>query len=53
MVALNFANPDKSKVARNLIISLNYRLKEIIRLLEEYNEAGTGEERGEVIDKDN
>lgn len=30
MVAVNFANPDKAKVARNLIVHLNYMLKGLI-----------------------
>lgn len=34
MLAINFGNPDKSKVARNLIVSLNYRLQEVIHYLE-------------------
>ena len=30
MIAMNFANPDKSKVARNIIVSLNFRLKQLL-----------------------
>ena len=35
MIAMNFANPDKSKVARNLIVHLNYNVKQVINWLEE------------------
>ena len=34
MIAINFGNPDKSKVARNVIVSLNFKLKELISYLE-------------------
>ena len=30
MLMLNFANPDKSKVAHNIIVHLNYTLKWLI-----------------------
>lgn len=30
LIAINFANPDKGKVARNIIVGLNYRLKTIL-----------------------
>ena len=30
MIALNFSNPDKAKVARNLIVHLNYTMKAFI-----------------------
>ena len=30
MLMLNFANPDKSKVARNVVTHLNYNLKMLI-----------------------
>jgi len=30
MIALNFANPDKEKVALNLVVHLNYILKSVI-----------------------
>jgi hypothetical protein len=33
MVAVNFANPDKGKVSRNLIVHLNYNLKMLIDYL--------------------
>lgn len=35
LIAINFANPDKSKVARNLIVHLNFNLKKIIAFLED------------------
>jgi hypothetical protein len=35
MIATNFANPDKGKVALNLIINLNYKLKGLIEWLNE------------------
>jgi hypothetical protein len=34
MLAVNFNNPDKGKVARNLVVHLNYNLKEAIRWLD-------------------
>lgn len=34
MITLNFANPDKAKTARNLIVHLNFRLKCLIEALE-------------------
>lgn len=34
MIAINYANPDKSKVARNIIVSVNYRLKQIMEYIE-------------------
>jgi hypothetical protein len=34
MIAINFANPDKSKVAKNLLVHLNYKLKTLINYLE-------------------
>lgn len=37
MIAINFGNPDKSKVARNIVVTLNYQLQEILKyLLEKY-----------------
>jgi hypothetical protein len=33
MIAVNFANPDKSKVAENVIVHLNYNLKQILEWL--------------------
>jgi hypothetical protein len=30
LIAINFANPDTSKVARNLIVQLHYPLKQIL-----------------------
>ena len=33
LIAINFANPDKAKVARNLIVHLNFNLKKIIDYL--------------------
>lgn len=44
LIAINFANPDKSKVARNLIVQLNYRLKQILEKWEERVEKGEVEE---------
>lgn len=38
MIAINFANPDKSKVARNLVVHLNYTLKMIIEYLAQEEE---------------
>ena len=35
MIAVNFQNPDKGKVARNIVVWLNYTLKEVIEWLEE------------------
>jgi len=35
MIAINFNNPDKSKVARNLVVALNYDLKALIEYLTE------------------
>ena len=34
MIAINFANPDKSKVARNIVVDLNYKLKALIEYIE-------------------
>lgn len=44
MIAINFGNPDKSKVARNLIVQLNYRLKQILERWNEGEEGGEDEE---------
>jgi hypothetical protein len=33
MVAVNFANPDKGKVARNVVVQLNCTLKAIVEYL--------------------
>lgn len=33
MIAINFANPDKGKVARNLIVALNYQIQDILDYL--------------------
>jgi hypothetical protein len=33
MLALNFANPDKAAVARNLIVHLNFNLKALISVV--------------------
>jgi hypothetical protein len=33
MLALNFANPDKATVARNLIVHLNFNLKALISVV--------------------
>lgn len=33
MIAVNFQNPDKSKVARNLMVHMNYTLKGLIEWL--------------------
>ena len=36
MIAINFSNPDKTKVARNIIVHLNYTLKNLLEwILEE------------------
>ena len=35
MIALNFNNPDKSKVARNIMVALNHQIKDVIKYIED------------------
>ena len=35
MIALNFSNPDQSKVAKNIMITLNYNMNSVLQYLEE------------------
>jgi hypothetical protein len=37
MIAINFANPDKGKVAKNIVVDLNYKLKALIEWIEADN----------------
>jgi len=33
LIAINFNNPDKSKVARNLMVALKYQIEDILEYL--------------------
>ena len=34
MIAMNFANPDKGQVARNIVVALNYQVKWLMECVE-------------------